>query len=49
MIYAGQFHDGDRNGDGTDDALRCQSANSSSDIGLWYYPNSSQVLCLLET
>ena len=43
MIYTGQFHNGDRNGDGTDDALWCQSANTGSDIGLWYYPNGTQV------
>ena len=44
MIYAGQFFAVDENIDGTKDALWCQSANSSSDIGLWYYPNGSQVL-----
>ena len=43
MIYAEQFHNGDRNNDGTDDALWCQSANSGSNIGLWYYPNGTQV------
>ena len=42
-IYAGQFYDGDRNGDGVTDALWCQSANSGSNIGLWYYPNGTQV------
>ena len=43
MIYAGQFFDIDKNNDGTDDALWCQSVNNSSDIGLWYYPNGTQV------
>ena len=43
MIYADQFHNGDRNGDGSDDALWCQSANSGSNIGVWYYPNGIQV------
>ena len=43
MIYAGQFHNGDQNDDGSDDALWCQSANNGSSIGLWYYPNGTQV------
>ena len=43
MIHAGQFHYGDRNGDGVSDALWCQSANNGSNIGLWYYPNGTQV------
>ena len=43
MIYAGQFYDGDRDGDGVTDALWCQSANNGSNIGLWYYPNDTQV------
>ena len=43
MIYAGQFINDDRNGDGTNDALWCQSANNGSNIGLWYYPNGTQV------
>ena len=43
MLYAGQFANGDRNGDGTDDALWCQSANNGSNIGLWYYPNGTQI------
>ena len=43
MIYAGQFFDSDKNIDGTDDALWCQSANNSSNIGLWYYPNGTLV------
>ena len=36
MIYAGQFF-------GVNDALWCQSANNGSNIGLWYYPNGTQV------
>ena len=43
MIYAGQFFDIDKNSDGISDALWCQSANSGSNIGLWYYPNGTQV------
>ena len=45
MIYAGQFFDIDRNNDDSNinDALWCQSANDGSDIGLWYYPNGTQV------
>ena len=43
MIYAGQFFNVDGNKDGTNDALWCQSANSGSNIGLWYYPNGTQV------
>ena len=43
MIYAGQFNDVDVNGDDIVDVLWCQSANSSSNIGLWYYPNGTQV------
>ena len=43
MIIADQFQSGDGSGDGIDDALWCQSGNNSSDIGLWYYPNGTQV------
>ena len=45
MIYAGQFYNTDQNIDSnnTNDALWCQSANSSSDVGVWYYPNGTQV------
>ena len=43
MIYAGQFFAVDHNIDGTNDALWCQSANNGSKIGLWYYPNGTQV------
>ena len=43
MIYAGQFFSVDQNSDDINDALWCQSANNSSNIGLWYYPNGTQV------
>ena len=45
MIYAGQFYNLDQNNDANNinDALWCQSANSGSDIGVWYYPNGTQV------
>ena len=45
MIYASQFYDVDVNNDSnnTVDALWCQSANSGSDIGVWYYPTGNQV------
>ena len=43
MIYAGQFFDVDVNSDGTNDALWCQSANNGFNIGLWYYPNGTQI------
>ena len=43
MIYAGQFYVLDVTGDGIYDALWCQSANNGSDIGVWYYPNGTQV------
>ena len=43
MIYAGEFYDIDKNNDSINDALWCQSANNGSDIGLWYYPNGTQV------
>ena len=43
MIYAGQFYGDDQDIDGTTDALWCQSANSGSDIGVWHYPNGTQV------
>ena len=44
IIYADQFYDIDQNNDpnNTNDALWCQSAKSS-DIGVWYYPNGTQV------
>ena len=43
MINTGQFYNVDRNNDGITDVLWCQSANDGSDIGLWYYPNGTQV------
>ena len=43
MIYAGQFFDIDQNSDDINDGLWCQSANNGSNIGLWYYPNGTQV------
>ena len=44
MIYGGQFYASDNNHDNIIDALWCQSANTGSNIGLWYYPNGTQVL-----
>ena len=43
MIYGGQFSYMDLNNDGMVDTLWCQSANNGSNIGLWYYPNGTQV------
>ena len=45
MIYAGQFYNIDQDGDpkNTNDALWCQSANTSINIGVWYYPNGTEV------
>ena len=43
MLYAGQFFDIDKNYDDTNDALWCQSADNGFNIGLWYYPNGTQV------
>ena len=45
MIYASQFYNVDQNDDpdNTNDALWCQSANTDSDIGVWYYPNGTEV------
>ena len=43
MIYGGQFFDKDKSSDNISDALWCQSANNGSIIGLWYYPNGTQV------
>uniref|UniRef100_A0A1X7TQK7 protein-tyrosine-phosphatase n=1 Tax=Amphimedon queenslandica TaxID=400682 RepID=A0A1X7TQK7_AMPQE len=40
MIYASQFYDND---DGINDALWCQSASNSTNIGVWYYPNGTEV------
>ena len=45
MIYASQFYNVDQNNDPNNivDALWCQSANSSTNIGVWYYPNGTEV------
>ena len=45
MIYAGQFYNVDQNNDHNNivDALWCQSANTSTNIGVWYYPNGTEV------
>ena len=42
-IYTEQIYHSDTNNDSINDALLCQSAKNSSDIGLWYYPNGTQV------
>ena len=43
MVYSSQFNNDDDNDDNIIDALWCQSANNSFNIGLWYYPNGTQV------
>ena len=45
MIHAGQFYNVDQNNDPNyiNDALWCQSANTGSNIGVWYYPNGTEV------
>ena len=43
LLHAGQFYNVDINYNDINDALWCQSANNSFDIGLWYYPNGTQV------
>ena len=43
MIPASYFFDADKNNDGLNDGLWCQSARNESNIGVWYYPNGSQV------
>ena len=45
MIYTAQFYDVDKyNGiNDTIDALWCQSANNGTNIGVWYYPNGTEV------
>ena len=39
------FYDSDQNNnpDNIVDALWCQSANTGSNIGVWYYPNGTEV------
>ena len=43
MIPANYFYDNDQNNNGLNDALWCQSAKNESNIGVWYYPNGTQV------
>ena len=45
MIYASQFYDVDQNNHNKDinDALWCQSANTDTNIEVWYYPNGTEV------
>ena len=43
MIYSRQFTHVDKNSDDIVDDLWCQSANNGSNIGLWYYPDGTQV------
>ena len=45
MIYASQFYNLDQNNDPSNinDALWCQSANNVTNIGVWYYPNGTEV------
>ena len=45
MIYASQFYDVNKNSDVYDihDALWCQSANTGTNIRVWYYPNGTEV------
>ena len=45
MIHAGLFYNYDRRDDfdNINDALWCQSANISTNVGVWYYPNGTEV------
>ena len=45
IIKAGDFYNVDQNKDHNNiiDALWCQSANTGSNIGVWYYPNGNEV------
>ena len=45
MIHANQLYNTDQNNDpnSTYDALWCQSANTSSNIGVWCYPDGTEV------
>ena len=45
MIRANQFYNTGQYNDpnNTTDALWCQSANTSSNIGVWYYPDGTEV------
>ena len=42
-VKGGQFYNSDRTMDGVNDALWCQSANNVTNIGVWYYPNGTEV------
>ena len=42
-IPASYFYVNDKNEDRLNDALWCQSARNESNIGVWYYPNCTQV------
>ena len=43
MIRANQFYNANQSKDSNNDALWCQSANTSSNIGVWYYPDGTEV------
>ena len=43
MIPTNYFHNDDPNNDELNDALWCQSARKEFNIGVWYYPNGSEV------
>ena len=43
MISVNYFHRDDPNNDRLNDTLWCQSARNESNIGVWYYPNGTQV------
>ena len=43
IIPANYFYGGDQNNDGLNDALWCQSARNEPNIGVWYYPNGTQL------
>ena len=45
MIHGSQFYNVDQNNDpnNINDALWCQSANNSTNIGVWYYPNGTEI------
>ena len=45
MIKADDFYNVNQNNDpgGINDALWCQSANTGSNIGVWYYSNGTEV------
>ena len=43
MIPANYFYGNDNNNDSLNDNLWCQSVRNESNIGVWYYPDGSQV------